>query len=346
MKFSNNIFCASVNERMKIRTIYLFLILTTSVLYGQSDSTRLAWPSPPERGRIVHVQTISSLESLQPKKGFFSKILSLFAGNDRSARWLVQPVGIAVGPDGRIVIADPGANCLHIINPVEKEYDVISDTKFGKLMSPVGVAFAPDGTLYVSDSQRGDIIVFDRDLDADVQIKGQLNRPTGIQIVGNKLYVVDTGEHKVVVFDLKGTYLSSFGQRGAGIGEFNYPLQIAERSDTSGLFVLDGLNYRVQKFDAGGKFASTFGRQGNVAGRFSSPKSIALDSDGNIYVTDALMDNIQVFNSNGELLLVVGKKGMKDGEFLSPGGICVDRNDKIYVVETLNKRIQIFQYVK
>lgn len=329
---------------MKIRISLILFVLAPMVAAAQSDSVRLVWPSPPDQARIKHVQTISSLESFHSKKGFFAKLLGFFAGSETTPRWLVQPVGIAVSPvDGRILIADPGANCIHMINPVEKEYDFIAETKYGKFISPVGLALAPDGTLFVSDSERGDIIVFDHNLDAESQIKGPFTRPTGLQVISDKLYVVDAGQHKIVILDLHGKYLSSFGQRGTDAGEFNFPLQIAARES---IYVVDGLNYRVQKFDLNGRFASTLGQHGNIAGRFASPKGIALDSDGDVYVTDALMDNFQIFSPTGHLLLIVGHNGTRDGEFMSPGGITIDRTDKIYVAETLNKRVQVFQYVK
>ena len=106
---------------MKIWVAFILSILPQIVALAQPDSSQLVWPSPPDRARIVHLQTISSLESLQPKQGFFSKLLGFFTGSERTTQWLVQPVGIAVSPDGRIVVTDPGANCIHIINTVEKE---------------------------------------------------------------------------------------------------------------------------------------------------------------------------------------------------------------------------------
>jgi hypothetical protein len=328
---------------MKVISVCILVILVQMAATAQQDSAMLVWPSPPDRPRVKHLLTISSLESLQSKKGFFSKLISFFTGDESTPRWLVQPVGIAVSADGRIVIADPGAHCLHIINPVKKEYDFIAETKFGKFESPVGLAFAPGGKLYVSDSQRGDIIVLDEDFDAQKEIKDSLSRPTGLLVVGTKLYVVNTGMHGIAVFDLEGNYVSSFGQRGAGGGEFNYPLSLAFRDS---LYVVDGLNYRIEKLDVNGRYGSSIGQHGNVAGRFASPKGIAVDSDGNIYVTDALMDNIQIFNPAGQLLLIVGQKGSANGEFQSPGGIAIDGNDKIYIVETMNKRVQVLQYMK
>ncbi len=312
-------------------------------LAAQSNDSLLVWPGPPDPARIRHIRTISSMGDFKHEKGFFAKLVSFLTGGESTLPWLVQPVGIAVSADGRIFVADPGAHGIHVINPEKKEYDFVKETKYGMLISPVGLALTEDGRLYVSDSERGDVIVLDDDLEAEAQIKGSLVRPTGLQIIGGKLYVVDTGRHEVVVFDLKGNVMLEFGRHGAGAGEFNYPIHLAGRDS---VYVVDALNYRIQKFDPAGKFGSAFGDRGDIPGRFASPKSIALDSQGHVYVTDALMDNFQIFTAYGQLLLIVGRKGASDGEFMSPGGIAIDRNDRVYVVDTLNKRVQIFQFIK
>lgn len=325
-------------------TIFIFvLFLWGSTAVSQTGTSTLVWPPSPDTARIQHVQTISSIGDLEITKGFFSKLLGFIFGSSESPTWLVQPVGIAVSDDGKIFIADPGAKGVHIIDQKKRTYGFIFETKFGNLESPVGVAVAHNGNLYVSDSQRGDIIVFDDDLEAETLIKGNFTRPTGIVIFDNRLYVVDTEKHTIVVLDMNGNFLSTLGTRGEGEGEFNYPVSLAVKN---GVYVVDALNYRIQKIDFQGRFLASFGKQGTATGSFASPKAIALDSDGNIYVTDALMDNFQIYNTQGELLLVVGRQGTRDGEFLSPSGIAIDNQDKIYVVDTLNKRIQIFQYLK
>jgi DNA-binding beta-propeller fold protein YncE len=324
-------------------TLAIVLSFAPAFAFPQADTADRAWPSPPDRPRIRFIQSISSIEHLHPQKGFFEHLLGLFAGGERTPQWLVQPVGIAVSAGGDLVIADPGAHGIHILKMRDQEYDFIAETEFGKYPSPVGVAFAGDGTLYVSDSQRGDVTVFDDDYDAKEIIKDSLERPTGLYVWGESLYVADAQLHAIVVFNRRGGFAGKFGVRGTGPGEFNYPVQLAGRDS---LLVLDALNYRVEKFDRGGTFGAVFGKHGNVAGRFASPKGIALDSDGNIYVTDALMDNMQIFSGSGQLELIVGRNGRGNGEFLSPSGIAIDGQDRIYVVEMLNPRIQIFQYLK
>jgi len=332
------------NNAMNYRLFFISILLFVSVsVHAQTDSTRLVWPSPPDRARIKHLLTISSLNSFEAKKGFFSGIFGFLFGDEKTSHWLVQPLGIAVSSKNKLYITDPGAKGVHVIDQTEKEYDFLSETKYGTFQSPVGCAISDAGTIFISDSQRGDIVALDEDHDALFEIKEHLVRPTGIKIHGDKLYVADASQHAILIYDLKGKFISRFGERGSEPGMFNFPVDLAVNDS---LMVVDALNYRIQKFDLTGKAGTMFGRQGNVAGRFASPKNIALDSDGNIYVSDALMDCIQIFNTKGELLLIVGKNGTGNGEFVSPNGIAIDSNDKIYVVESLNRRIQIFQYIK
>lgn len=348
MSLQDSLFCLErerytlLKVQMNIAVVVLLFVLCRADLPAQSDSS-LVWPSPPDRGRISHVQTIASNADFKQEKGWWNRVVTFFAGGESDRPWLVQPVGIALAADGRIFIADPGAHCVHVIQPEKKEYDLIAETKFGKLVSPVGLAFDTEGRLYVSDSERHSVIRFDDDLDAEEEFAGTFTRPTGLSIVGSTLYVVDAGAHAVVLSDLDGRKLGEFGRHGFGPGEFNYPIHVTVRDS---VYVTDALNYRVQEFDVAGKHLRTIGMQGNVPGRFASPKAAALDSDGNLYVTDALMDNFQIFSPAGRLLLIVGRKGSRNGEFMSPGGIAIDSRDKVYVVDTLNRRIQIFQYHK
>jgi sugar lactone lactonase YvrE len=329
---------------MKLFALAIIVMTSVGGLTAQQRDSGMVWPSLPERARIRHVQTISSMEPLQKKKGFFDKVLSFFTGDEQTPRWFVQPVGIAVTPNGRIYVTDPGANGVHIIDQKDRAYKFLSGTKTNNFLSPVGVALADDGTVYISDSKRGTVDVFNEDNNFKFELTKLLQRPTGLFVAQNRLYVADVGRHAVIVFDLKGNYITEFGRHGAGAGEFNFPVSVASH-DTS-LFVVDALNYRVQNFDPAGRFVATFGSQGNIAGRFASPKAIAVDSDGDLYVSDALMDNIQIFDSKGTLLLVVGHSGVGDGDFNSPNGIAIDHNNKMYVVETLNRRLQIFQYIR
>jgi DNA-binding beta-propeller fold protein YncE len=333
-----------IKSMTRINAIIIFLfICQTSFSQTGGNTDTLVWPSPPERARLKHLTTLSSSDNFRENKGVISKIFKFLFGGENPTPWLVQPVGVAVSREGIIYVADPGANGVHRIDQKERKHTFVQESKDGYFRSPVAVACSDDGNVYISDSERGMVVITNGDLETRGVIKGNIERPTGISIIHGKLYIVDTGRHKILIYDLKGNYLAEFGQRGINKGEFNFPVQIAGK-DT--ICVVDALNYRIQIFSADGKYERMFGQQGNAIGRFASPKGVALDSDGDIYVTDALLDNLQIFNSGGSLLLSVGQKGSRNGEFLAPSGIAVDAQDRVYIVETLNKRIQIFQYTK
>ena len=104
------------------------------------------------------------------------------------------------------------------------------------------------------------VIVFSKKLKYRCSLgKGEnLQRPTGIVFTRDRLYVVDTAGHRVVVYDNKGNYLFQFGQRGTGEGAFNFPTDIA--ASTGGrLYINDSLNFRIQVFTLKGKFLSIIG---------------------------------------------------------------------------------------
>jgi DNA-binding beta-propeller fold protein YncE len=310
---------------------------------SQDDSGKLAWPASPERARIEHVMTISSPSLFESRSGFFGKISKFLFGDEALSPWLVQPVGVAVTSKKIILVADPGAKGVHILDLAEKNYKFLASTKFGSFDSPVGIACAPDGSVFISDSRAGTIVRLNDDFDGVSVIKEHLQRPTGLCIVEDRLYVADAQQQKILCYTLDGSFVAEYGGRGSEIGLFNYPIGIAHGDS---FYVVDALNYRVQMLDRSFRSGGSFGSQGNAIGRFSSPKSVAVDSDGDIYVTDALLDDFQIFDRAGQLLLAVGGKGVRDGEFLSPGGIAIDKSDRIYIVDTMNKRIQVFQYIK
>jgi DNA-binding beta-propeller fold protein YncE len=312
-----------------------------SAVAFQADS--LVWPPPPEQPRIRYVQSYSAASAFTQPTGFFGKLADWILGAERREQWLIQPVGIAVRADGLLAIADPGSHAVHLLDRRANEHRVIVETDADPLRSPVGVAFDTNGWLYVTDSEQGRVCVFDEDGDPEFSFKEHLQRPTGIAVAGDTMYVVDTGLHAVLLFDRKGSYLAQFGRRGEGSGEFNFPTGVA--CDSS-VWVLDAMNYRIQEFAPSGPPLSLFGQRGSGIGALASPKSIARDSEGHIYVTDALMDNFQIFDRSGQLLLVVGRSGSANGEFLSPSGIAIDGNDTIVLVDALNRRIQVFQYLR
>src|SRR5687767_4060096 len=111
------------------------------------------------------------------------------------------------------------------------------------------------------------------------------NLPTDIAFAANgDLYVTDGyGGARVVKFSRVGKYLSEWGKRGTGPGEFGLPHNIVV--DGQGrVYVSDRDNQRIQIFDADGKFLSEWKGTGGVSG-------LAMTRDGHI-VTGAVVRDL------------------------------------------------------
>jgi DNA-binding beta-propeller fold protein YncE len=136
-------------------------------------------------------------------------------------------------------------------------------------------------------------------------------------------------------------FLTTWGSKGPGDGQFCYPRGIAV-DGTGNIYVVDTDNHRIQKFDADGTFLTKWGSYGMGDGRFLYPYGIAVDSADDIYVSDMYNNRIQKFDADGTFLTKWGSKGPGEGQFLYPRGIAVDGSGDIYVADMYNHRIQKF----
>lgn len=313
----------------------------------QVSTPSLVWPLPPEKPRIQYLYSISKPEDINISPSFFEKALGFLAGK-KSSRQMVRPFGTYFSRSEILYVTDPGIGVIHQFDIKNQRYNQIS--KYGKkrLASPIGVIMDESGLLYLSDSVLRKVFVFGPKGEPVREIGGENRfvRPTGIAIHPSlkRLYVMDTMAQSIQVFDLEGNFLFSFGERGRGEGEFNFPTSLV--IDRSGnLYVNDSLNFRVQVFNPDGKFLSLFGKHGDGRGEFSSPKGIALDTEGYIYVADAIFDSVQIFNNRGELLLYFGEAGQGPGEFWIPTSIFIDQANRIFVADSYNQRVQVFKFL-
>ena len=302
------------------------------------------WPLAPEKPRIQHIKTFITPQDLGVK-GIFAKLWEFIAGEDTVDR-IISPTALRPTATARYTLPTGEAHAF-TSSISRKKYDKFSKTKLGPLASPIGAALDADGLLYVSDSVRRRVFVFDGSKNKRVIGDDTLLRPTGIAVnrTEKTLYVVDTRGHRVEIFDLAGKRLFSFGSRGAGDGEFNFPTHVA--IDGQGdVYVVDTLNFRVQIFDKAGKFLSKFGGNGTSIHDFIKPKGIAVDSEGHLWVSDSLRNSIQVFDRQGRLLLIFGRMGIERGQFNVPAGLFMDGKDRLYVADSYNYRMQMFQHLK
>jgi sugar lactone lactonase YvrE len=311
------------------------------------DTVLKVWPEPPETARIAYVGEFSSPEDLSLNEGFWGALVSLTAG--RKDAGMVRPMAVATNSDGTtIFVSDPDAGCVHRYDLVRGRYRCLAAGKGLGRASAVGLTVTEDGVLIAADSTRGLLWKAgpgEKNLELFLA-SAELSQPTGIFWSSSmqRLYVADTGKQEISEFDLLGNLKSSFGERGGGPGQVNFPTYVwVDFNDD--LLVADTLNFRIQRFDRDATFVYTFGKDGDRPGDFSRPKGVATDSFGNIYVVDALMHLVQIYNPRGQLLLAFGGQGQGQGQFWLPNGIFITADNTIFVADSYNKRIQVFRYV-
>jgi hypothetical protein len=160
---------------------------------------------------------------------------------------------------------------------------------------------------------------------------GQLKNPHDLAFdAQGNIYVSDTQNHRIQVFDSSGAYVSKFGSSGTAEGQFANPLGIAFDS-TGNIYVADNQNYRVQKFDSDHNFVKMWGwgvatgadqfeictsschiglstSDRDVDGMMWNPHGIKVGPDNHVYVTQYYGNN-RPFSSIEEFDL--------DGNFVS-----------------------------
>ncbi|MFH1219929.1 MAG: 6-bladed beta-propeller [Candidatus Eisenbacteria bacterium] len=171
---------------------------------------------------------------------------------------------------------------------------------------------------------------------------GEFKYPFNVAVddFGN-VYVTESDNCRVQVFDLDGQFVRKWGSYGYGDGEFN-DVAGAAIDDSGYVYVTDFGNDRVQKFMADGTFVTKWGTPGSGSGQLDYPRGIAVDDSFYVYVAEQGNDRVQKFNSNGVFVMAWGTNGSGDGQFNQVQGIAVGPAGTIYVVDSLNERVQEF----
>ena len=119
-----------------------------------------------------------------------------------------------------------------------------------------------------------------------------------------RVYVADTGNDRIVVFDRTGQRAGTIGHSGSEPGALKSPGSVAVGSDGR-LYVADTGNDRVQVFAPGGILLYAFGQSGKQPGAFDSPSKVAVDLSDDIYVIDRSGRRLQKFDPQARLLASV-----------------------------------------
>ena len=210
----------------------------------------------------------------------------------------------------------------------------------GEFKEPNSIAIDEAGNLYITDGLAHKLLKFD----ADGKFIKEWKQPA-VDFYGardlafgpnKKLYIIDQGHTRITVYDPAADTFTTWGEAGAGEGQFNEPNGIGIGGGM--IFVTDRDNHRVQVFDLEGKFV----RQWPVEGweRFHYPDVVYDDAAKRVYVSDGKSNSILAFDVNGvPLPALTGESG----EALdNPSGMTIVETGKqrrLYVLNTGGRKI-------
>jgi DNA-binding beta-propeller fold protein YncE len=224
--------------------------------------------------------------------------------NDHEARFgLIN--GLALDDNDRLFVTDGKLRQVLVFNSKHQQ-----EAAFGAdvLVRPGGIAIDRENRfLYVVDTENDQVVVFDADSfkvlrrigvsgkKHSLTAPGTFSLPTNVAVDSEgDVYVTDTLNNRVEIFDADGNFISMFGKHGDGPGYFARPKGIAVDCDHH-IWVVDTYQDRVQVFDREGRLLIYLGGHGGYPGQFAAAYGIAIDKSNRVIVSEQYPGRLQVF---------------------------------------------------
>ena len=189
----------------------------------------------------------------------------------------------------------------------------------------------PDGEVLISLGTQGERGLWDESAGARL-----FDEPNDIAIASNgDVFIVQghtRGEPRVLKFDSEGNFLTMWGSRGDGPGQFSVAHSIVI-DDEDNIYVADRENQRIQIFDVAGNFVDQW--------TFSAMAcALYLADDGFMYMTSGFDAQIVKLDLEGNVLGVTGSSGDGPNQYGEAHYLTVGPNQEIYVADVVNRRVE------
>jgi DNA-binding beta-propeller fold protein YncE len=153
-----------------------------------------------------------------------------------------------------------------------------------------------------------------------------LYKPRGLALDSsrNHLYVVDSYNNRIVIYDTQTGSVTNWGgpASGSGLGQFYQPMAVAV-DPSNNVFVADTHNNRIQRWNA---TSSNWTEWTGI----NNPWDIALDWQTNLYVAEYYSNRVLKVTPSGARS-TFASNGFADGLVRSPGGVTVDAYNNIVI---------------
>ncbi len=206
------------------------------------------------------------------------------------------------------------------------------------------------GNIYLVDGVNSRIIVVDKNgrwkfaFGSEGSGKGQFKLPVGIDISeSNKIFVADTGNHRIQAFDTEGKFLYMFTVK-SGAGEVaSDPVDVAASSLENFLYISDNENHRIKVYKQNGVYDFQFGGFGEDYGTFRFPGIMTLNEYNEVFIVDVLNTRVQKFDPFGEYIVDIGSWGVVQGSLFRPKGVALDNRNRVLISDSYMGVVQAFE---
>jgi len=321
----------------------LILILVVSSCATQKNksniTTTIVYPSPPDTARIQYLTSISSSLEVTKKQSSFEKSVV----GEKAILPIYKPYGQFLR-NGKLYVCDVSIGGLEIINLETKEFEYFVPKGQHQLSVPVSCYVDINDQLYIVDVNQQKIAVFDSERNYVTAFGSKENiKPTDIFINGSKIFVADSNNNRINIYNKKTYEFESYFPKVevGGDGYLYKPTNIFVSKDK--VYVSDLGSGSIKIFSLNGNYLKTISKYGKNIGQLVRPKGVSVDDEGNIYIVDASFENVQIFNKDGALLLFFGGHFNKEkqGDMWLPTKVIIDYDNLKYFKKYVNPKFDL-----
>ncbi|MBE0476345.1 MAG: hypothetical protein IBX62_04510 [Coriobacteriia bacterium] len=178
---------------------------------------------------------------------------------------------------------------------------------------PVALGFAPDGTLYVSEILNGHrLLMFgpDGEFKKAVGIAGIAKNPlespyffqfpNNIKVRGDEVWVVDSNNRRVQIFDPSLGYSRTISTSGLPRG-LTFVTRSSEATTAERAVLVDTLSHDAGIWNLKGELLVNFGQQGIAEGLFNYPGDVTVGLQNVLYISDTVNERVQAWGWPAEI---------------------------------------------